>query len=177
VSHPPRPLGVSLAILAGVVLFTLLPLMQVCLLLNVQQHFLSFPERLPDDPEAVQPLASGVDILGGINSTTFVVQGITAIIFLVIAVFAWRGRPSYIRWVMVLVIPGITVFKFLYQAATTAQYNLSQGISSGDSLLGAFNNIQFVMEFLVMLYVAWYMNRAAARAFYRGSYAPPSQSG
>lgn len=164
--RPPRPLGVALAIFTSLFLFTLLPLMQIGMILVVQRHFssLEFPEGGP------QPIVVGGDFLG-VSPWAILAQALIAVIFAIILVFAWRGRPSFIRFVFVGSVIFLTLMKIaamLIQSSATQ--NLSEGISSLDSLVATFGSIQVVVELVVMIYVVWYLNRGPARAFYRGYY-------
>lgn len=166
--RPLRPLGVSLAVVASTFLFSILPLMQVALLLAIRSHFTSieFAENIP------QPIVTGGDILG-ISWESVIFQGIVAIIFLVIAIMAWRGKPAFMRLVLVGAVVILTAIKLMtIISQQLATQNLAFGTSSLDSILSSISTGQFVIEILVMLYVIWYMNRGPARAFYRGYYLP-----
>lgn len=173
-ARPPRPLGVSLAIITSILLFSVLPLIQVGLVMVVQQHFasLDFPEGGP------QPVAVGGDFLG-VAPMTLIVQSALALAFLGLAAMTWRGRPGRIRFIFVGTVVLLTIVKIAVQLVQALQAQaLTQGISSLDSLAAAFGRIQSGFEVLVMLYVVWYMNRGPARAFYRGHFldTPPASS-
>lgn len=162
--RPARPFGVTLAILSSLLLFTILPLMQVGIVLAVQQRFLNV--QLVDD--GIQPIALGGDFLG-FSPLLVILQTVLAFAFLVIAILAWRGRPSFIRFGLVLAVIVLS----LIQLATIVLPNLSavnleEGIDSGASVWEALGIGQFLSGLPVLLYVMWYMNRAPARAFYRG---------
>jgi hypothetical protein len=165
--HPGRPLGVSLAIFASVMLFTVFPLLFVAMVLIVKSHF----ENI--DFGGFEVYASGGDYLG-VSPVLLVIYTVVAITFFVIAVFAWRGRPSYMRYVMLVAVIILTLLSLglTIVAQTTGNQNLPQGISSLDSLMSSVSCGQFALSFLVTFYVAWYLNRGPARAFYRGYYLP-----
>ena len=93
--RPGRPLGVSLAILASVVLFSVFPLILVAMVLLVQEHFQNADFSLG----SFEPIAVGGDFLG-VSTENLAIQTILSLGFLVIALFAWRGRPASIRFVM-----------------------------------------------------------------------------
>src|SRR6185436_16147876 len=95
--HPPRPFGVTLAIIASLILFTIFPLLQVGMLLSVRLHF----SNISFQDDGLQPFAMGADFLGIPDSKIFL-QAIIALIFLIIAFFAWRGRPPFMRFVLML---------------------------------------------------------------------------
>jgi hypothetical protein len=171
--RPGRPLGVSLAIIASLLVFTISPLLQVGLLFVVRQHFVD--QSLPSIEG--EPVVSGGDIIG-IPASTLIIQAALAVIFLAAAVFAWRGRPSRMRFVLIVLVIIYTGIKFAtIISASMAQQNLQVGVSSLDSIMQSVSAGEFVTEFLVMLYVVWYMNRGPARAFYRGYYLPDPAAG
>jgi hypothetical protein len=158
---------VTLAVLASTVLFSLFPLMQVMLFLNVRQHFVS----QSFDPSYGDPIIAGADVLG-VPDTLLMFQGFVAIIFLVIAVMAWRGHPPQMRFVLMGAVLFLTILRFLMTVSPTPS-DPQSGYSSLDSILRLLNSTQFVLNLLVMLYVVWYLNRGPARAFYRGAYLTP----
>jgi hypothetical protein len=164
--RPGRPLGVTLAIFASVMLFTVFPLIIVAMVLIVASHF----SRI--DFGEMEIYASGGDFLG-VSPVGLVVQTVVAILFFVIAIFAWRGRPSYMRYVMAIAVILLTLFSLgVTIIQSSANQSFAQGTSSLDSLLGSVSCGQFVLSTLVSFYVIWYLNRGPARAFYRGYYLP-----
>lgn len=166
--RPGRPLGVSLAIFASVILYTLFPMALIAMVLIVQQHF----QNLDFSGSGIEPIAIGGDFIG-VNPVNLAIQAIVSLAFLVIAVFAWIGRPSSIRYVMLAAVVVMTLYS-LFQtiSQTLTQPGITQGISSLDALLGSVSCGQFALSTLVTLYVVWYLNRGPARAFYRGYYLP-----
>jgi hypothetical protein len=48
--------------------------------------------------------------------------------------------------------------------------SLEDGFTSADAIFDALRSGEVLLMLLVALYVVWYMNRAPARAFYRGYY-------
>jgi hypothetical protein len=168
VQRPPRPFGVTLAILASLILFTVFPLLQVGMLLVVQSHFAG----MTFDDAGLQPIVMGADILG-VPTSRVVIQATIAIVFLIIAFFAWRGRPPAMRFVLMLSCVALTLYSVI--SAILAQigtYTQEFGASSLDSILNSVAIGQFALGILVTLYVVWYLNRGPARAFYRGYYLP-----
>jgi hypothetical protein len=149
-------------------LFSVLPLLQVVMILLVQAHF----AQIDYSSVGGGPAASGGDLLG-VPTGSLLLQGTLALVFLVIGVFAWRGRPARIRFVMmgaVIIYTLIGVVGLVLQM--TAAPSLEQGISSIDSVWSALYLREFLGQLLVTLYVLWYLNRAPARAFFRGYYMP-----
>ena len=167
---PGRTLGLSLAILASVMLFSLLPLTQVALLMAIRNKIQQVDLPVPGETDPVTPIASGGDFIG-VSDANLVIQTIMAVIFLVIAICAWRGRPRWIRlamWVAVLVLTLITAVQTI--APMLSPPDFSQGFDSGASIAQALLSGRLLFSFLLALYVVWYMNRGPARAFYRGYY-------
>jgi hypothetical protein len=168
VERPGRPFGVSVAIVASAFLFTILPLMQIGAVLIVRRHFMNM--SFEDDQLGIEPFAIGGDFLGVQESSIFI-QAILSIIFLMIAIAAWRGRPPAIRFVLVASVFGLTLLKLVtIIGSSLSQPNFQAGMSSLDGLMRSLGTGQLMIDILVVLYVAWYMNRGPARAFYRGYY-------
>ncbi len=167
---PSRTLGLSLAIIASALLFSILPLMQVAWVLLIQARFQSVIGILPQTSSSPETdaLATGGD-LGGISMGGIVLQAVIALIFLVIAVMAWRGRPPQIRWIMLVAVLGLTAIGLWQSISTaTAPVDIQQGVDSGAAITRQLACGTIAMQTLIPLYVIWYMNRAPARAFYRG---------
>lgn len=162
---PGRPLGLSLAIMLSLMLFSCLPLTQATFIISLRQQFAGI-ELLPGGG------AAGGSI-EGVSDARLVLSMSLGVIFLVIALMAWRGRPQSIRrifvgsvLVMTLITIGLTV------AALNSTPTLTQGIDSSDTLADSLLVFQLVISVLVTLYVVWYVNRGPARAFFRGYYLP-----
>ncbi|GAB4518937.1 MAG: hypothetical protein OHK0046_27220 [Anaerolineae bacterium] len=174
--RPMRPFGVSLAIFVSVMLYSVLPLMQVGLVLLVANHFRNREDTLTlPSGEEITEFASGGDIIGGISDERVILQGILAVGFLVIAVLAWRGKPAYTRFLLmgaVLVMTAITILLTVLPALQSG----GRGVSGGslDAISLPVLCLQFTASVLVPLYVIWYLNRAPARAFYRGRAQEPN---
>ena len=166
--RPPRPFGVTLAIIASLILFTIFPLMEVGVLISVRLHF----STVTLSGGGPQPIAMGMDFLGIPDSKLFL-QAMIAIIFCIIAFLAWRGRRPFMRYVLMLACAGLTLYNILnVVVGQLSQPNLAAGVSSLDSILNSLSLGQFVISLLVTFYVVWYLNRGPARAFYRGYYLP-----
>lgn len=168
--RPGRTVGVSLAILASVMLFTVLPLLQIAMLLGIRYRFASVELPVPGETTNPVPMAVGGN-LSGVDDITLVVQVVMGVVFLVIAFFAWRGRPAWIRLALLAAVLLLTVVTVaLSVAPMLARPDMSQGVDSGADLMRVLLSSRLLMSILVAFYVAWYMNRGPARAFYRGYY-------
>lgn len=168
--RPGRPCGVTLAILLGVFLFSLLPLLQVGLVLAVRQHFAA----LDFSSDGPQPMAAGSNFLGSMTELELALQTALSLGFLIIGVLTWRGRPAAMRYVFALAVAALTAIK-LAALALRPSPGIQEGITSGDALFQSLSLGQFAIEMLVMVYIVWYMNRGPARAFFRGHYVARSR--
>jgi hypothetical protein len=166
--RPGRPLGLSLAIIISVMLFSILPIGQIIFFLVLRQRF-----------QNMEFLEGGGAIGGDMHfsDAALLWQFISGVVFLAIAIFAWRGKPSSMRYVLiaaVLILTTVTI------AATLISLNsvpdVQSGIDSGGSVQDSLLRARLVVTALVSLYVMWYVNRGPARAFYRGYYLPSPQS-
>jgi hypothetical protein len=151
-------------------LFTVLPLLQIALLLGIRYRFASVNLPIPGQETDALPMAVGSS-LTGVDDAALVAQAVLGVVFLLIAVFAWRGRPAWIRLAMLaavllltLVTIGLSVLPML------AKPDFDQGIDSGADLGRVLLSGRLLLSIGVAFYVAWYLNRGPARAFYRGSY-------
>jgi hypothetical protein len=164
---PGRTLGLSLAIASSVMLFTLLPLMQVAMVLIVQFRLQNIQPSLE---EGVAPIAIGGNYTGMPDVALFL-QTLLGLAFLIIAIFAWRGHPASIRKIMIGSVCALTLFTLIVSVLPLVfQPTLETGFDSGNSLSRSLSATRFVLSVLIPLYVVWYMSRGPARAFYRGYY-------
>ena len=164
--RPGRPFGVTLALIASACLFSILPLLQVGLILVVRQHFLNMEFQ----DTGLDMIAMGGDLLG-VAESSLILQTVLSLSFLLIVVFAWRGKPEAMRFILVAAVFLLTMIKLVSIVAPLfVQQNPQVGASSLDGLMRSLGTGQFIIELLVLVYVVWYMNRGPARAFYRGYY-------
>jgi len=166
--RPGRPLGLSLAIITSVMLFSLLPIAQVIIFIALRQRFqnLEFLE--------------GGGAIGGdlqVSDTALLLQVVGGLIFLVIGIFAWRGKPASSRYFLIL---GVIILTAITIGVTLISLNtppdIEFGVDSAKSLQDSLLRARLTVTALVALYVVWYVNRGPARAFYRGYYLPEPQS-
>ena len=160
---PGRPLGLSIAIVTSVMLFALLPLIQVLFYLSIKWRF--------QDIEFIEGGgATGVDIVG-LSDTTLLIQFAMAVLFLLIAVFAWRGKPTFMRYVFMLAVVLFTLVTLVTSIMSGQNQNEIEAMFDPVAALSnSLVRIRVIFSFLVMIYVLWYVNRGPARAFYRGYY-------
>ncbi len=172
-SKPPRPLGLSLALLSSVFLFSCIPLFLFVYNLQVQEYFRNrdFGITSPDGAP-VEPFFAGSDS-SLYDTEQFVPQAVFSAFFLVLAWFAWRGRPAWTRGAIVLAIVALMLYHavdilipLLSPPGPTLAFDSGEGV--GVSLQWG----RLLLTLLIPLYSIWYMNRGPARAFYRGYYLP-----
>lgn len=171
--RPRRPLGLSLAIIASALLFSILPLLQVGFVGLIQSRFaaLGSTEVTYPDGQTVTPLASGVEV-EIVNPTALIIQVVVSLVFLTIAVMTWVGRPRQIRYIFlaaVLTLAGLSIMTLIIQVLNPPTLQTT-GLSSGDDVGQRLRWSEILVSVLVPLYVVWYVNRAPARAFFRGYY-------
>lgn len=163
-----RTLGVSLAVIASALLFTVLPLIQVAMVLIVQARLSNLPAQLAAQQDVLgEPLFSGGDLLG-LSPVAVALQMVLALGFAPIAVLAWRGGRPSVRLLFIGAVLALTAISLLRAlAAALGQPTLEGGLDSGQALAQQAAACSLVWQAAIPLYVLWYMNRAPARAFFR----------
>lgn len=169
-TKPPRTLGIAFAILASVCLFSCLPLTQsVILYALASRSTLEFPEPSTVEGE-VTPVFQGNSLIG-LESPQLMIQTVLAVVFLIIGILAWRGKPPYIRLIFMAAVLLLSVgnIALLYSSLTTPP-DIAAGFDSGADIARQLNITYLCVSLAIPLYVIWYMSRGPARAFYRGHY-------
>jgi hypothetical protein len=165
-----RPLGLSIAFVAGMLLYSFLPLLQIALIVitGIRISGLQFVAPTVDGNDLVDAIAVGGDFLGA-SPASLILQAAAAVSFLVISVFAWNRRGSRIRAVYVVAVLAMTAFTL---ASTALRFavppTFTTGLDSGAMLQRQTAGCGLMIQLIVPLYVLWYVNRAPARAFFRG---------
>jgi len=156
---PKRPLGVSLAIITSVLIFTILPLLEVAFILSVD-NMMVFDEVG----------RSGMDIMGmdGFRQQ-MIPQAIFAIGFLIISILSWIGRPKIMRLVLSASIAIVGILTITQQVLPRLNANPTT-LDSSREVNQPILIFYLIMTILVTAYSVWYLNRWASRAFYRGHY-------
>jgi len=168
VLKPRRPFGVTLAIIFGVLFYSVIPLLQIGLLLRLEY----LVRRAGDNssPFGTQTISGG-NFRGDISDERLIFQVVMALLFLVVAFFAWYGKPKFMRFVYMLAILALTGVTLVLSVLPDDGVGISG--SSLDSFLACVQTGWLIVSaFLFPLYVIWYLNRAPARAFYRGYFLP-----
>jgi hypothetical protein len=172
--RPGRPLGLSLAILATSCLFSVMPLFQLVLDLLVSEHLNrvinEWTMPFGEDGGEVEPVFAGVEaqFLGDGQSVALAALGLG---FLGVAWIAWRGRPRWGRLIFFgAVLTLDVIYGWLLIQAILAPVDPSQGFDSSQEIVRSSYVVYLVSVIVITVYLLWYMNRAPARAFYRGYY-------
>ncbi|MBE2270699.1 MAG: hypothetical protein IAE80_20845 [Anaerolinea sp.] len=167
---PPRTVGLSFAILAGVMWFALLPLLEIATSVLIQYRVNSIEIPVTPQGDTAAPIASGGELLG-ITTLGVGAQLATSLGFLVIAALAWRGRPRWIRGAMIAAVLLLLIWTTINAyTAMSAIPDIRAGFDSGMEVGRSLAFGRLVIGALIALYMLWYMNRGPARAFYRGYY-------
>lgn len=169
--RPGRPFGLTLAIFATTLMYSIVPITQLGFNLLVMNHFNNLDLNMPWSG-GDEVIFAGADA-NIVSVRDILLVGGVGIGFLVIAIFAYRGRPAWSRHLLfysVLVLNAVYLVTILSNILRPS--DLSQGFTSADDFFRSTELGYLVMMSLVTLYLIWYMNRAPARAFYRGYYLP-----
>jgi hypothetical protein len=158
---PQRPFGISLAIIVCFLIFVVLPLLEVLFIISVD-NMMIFDEVG----------RSGINIIGVDKFRQQMIwQAILAISFLILIIMAWLGRPPVIRLIFsgaIGIMGLLTIFAQIIPRLDATPTVLDSSRDVNQPILIFY----LVMTILITLYSVWYLNRWAARAFYRGYYLP-----
>jgi hypothetical protein len=172
---PQRTLGISLAILLSVVVYTVLPLIFVTFTLILQSRI----RRTNITVGVNDPMVIGGSVgFVSISPIELVLWSLVAVIFLGIALRAWRGKPSTIRYAFmgsVIISPIIYAGLWLFRTYRDNQVIAESGAFASNNPFTAICSSAAILPILITVYVVWYMNRGPARAFYRGYYLDASE--
>ncbi len=160
-SKPKRPFGVSLAILTGVTVFAILPL-----LITVLFIYLNNRVYLEGDGSF-----SGLTFLG-LSTPSVGTYTAAAILFLGVAFFAWRGRPAAMRFIFPLAVFIMAILMSVLVGVAGSSTGFQAGIDSAETARQVFREGYVIVILLVVVYISWFFNRWSARAYYRGYYTP-----
>ena len=158
---PKRPFGVSLAIATSFLIFVALPLIEVFFIISVD-NMMIFDEVG----------RSGINVIGIEKyGSQMIWQVALAIGFCILIIIAWIGRPSVIRLIFsgaVGLMGVLTIVAQIMPRLTSSSTVLDSSRDINQPVL----TIYLIVTILITLYSVWYLNRWAARAFYRGYYLP-----
>ena len=107
-----RPFGVSLAIVVSLILFSFIPLLQVFFTLYIRTQMGDSGMQIGGSGDAI----GGALGIASITNVQLLLRGVPALLYVGVAVMAWRGRPPVARYVM----SGAVVVLWLYGDGLTA---------------------------------------------------------
>jgi hypothetical protein len=143
-----RPLGLTIGILAAFVLFGFWQIIKfyIAYRLNAGQ---------------------GNFIVGGFPYDTWTkAGGIAGVLIMTCAIFAWMGKPSFMRWgfqILVLVSGFLLIGESFYRLYGPTDI---VGMGSLNDVASDTAKCLIPTQLGTLIYVLWFMNRAPARAFY-----------
>lgn len=166
---PPRTLGISLAIILGLVAYTLIPMIRVVFTWVVRQRI----REAGFNMGGADALGGGMVGFAGVTNIELLLRMVPALLFIGIAALAWRGKPAIMRLVTVAAVVMLTFWNSaldVWKIWQSRQIDGADGFYAEPSLLAAYQPALFGFLSIVMLYTVWYLNRGPARAFFRGYY-------
>jgi hypothetical protein len=149
-----------------------MPLTLVLMYVRAQSRFNDIDWTFEYQGEDFSPYFSGSNVTNFDNSG-LIILGVIGVTFFVICVLAWVGRPRWIRYALLFSVLSMDIFfgvTILGSMLTSS--SASQGMTSGDGIIRSSQVGYVLLAILATLYLVWYINRAPARAFYRGYYLP-----
>ena len=154
---PRRPFGVMLALVGGVFVFSIIPSLMIGTLMYLANY-------VQNDVEGG---ISGIEFSGA-NFQPLLVPLVLAFVYLVLAIWAWRGKPPVARFVFPLVTAVYCIVT--WGLLTIPQANGPEVFDSASDMAQTASTIYIFAMIGVTVYIGWFMNRWSARAFYRGYY-------
>ena len=158
---PRRPFGLSIALITSSLIFSFVPLTEVFITLSLASYRFS----------AGGGSLSGIDVIG-FNPISPLLQFGVSILFLAVALLAWRGHPRWMRYAFQGAVLLCTAYMLGLRILPSlfAPLDLSVGVDSAREATLAYLRGQLLIVLLTSLYSLWFSNRWSARAFYRGYY-------
>jgi hypothetical protein len=163
--QPSRTIGISLAVMLGIMFYTVIPIIQIGFTLYIRSSTNGFEASV----------GGNIDPIGGpygftaISDFELLIRIIPAILYLLFAIMAWRGKPHSMRYIIVMTAILIFGWHCLLTYLRVRSYQ-EAGIFASTLYEDRLQNTYLMMMGLTTLYIAWYLNRAPARAFFRGYY-------
>lgn len=154
IGKPRRPFGLTLAMIAAVMLFTLLPLIEVLFVFAMN--------------EVLVPLEAGGMIGGsviGFNLRPLLVQMGVSLAFLFLTLVAARGKIAAMGWLYPLAVVVVGTGFLLLRVLPAPE-----GIDSLTAVRQTLVSCGFWLIVGLMLFTVWFCRRWSVQAFYRGYY-------
>ncbi|MFQ3645877.1 MAG: hypothetical protein SNJ54_00875 [Anaerolineae bacterium] len=159
---PRRPFGLTLAILAAWLFYTVIPLSITGLIFYINRYVYR---------DQASGMTSGM-ALTNFQVLPFTVVIAAAVLMAFVGLFTWIGRPAAMRYVFPALVFSYTLITLLgvLLPLITAQPTLLEGADSGYRVFEALFSGYTGMTLLLTIYTLWFCNRWSARAFFRGYY-------
>lgn len=159
---PRRPFGLTLAMVAAVVTFTVVPLIEVLFVFAIQEVRVSVESG---------GMMGGAFI--GFTIMPLLVQMLVSIVFFFITLVAARGKPARMQWVYPLVVVVVGVGFLLLRVLPISS---SSSPEAGYDSLMVFRQTVLNCGLWIILgiigFTVWFSRRWSVRAFFRGYYTP-----
>lgn len=161
-TKPSRPFGLTLAILAAWLFYTVIPLAITGLIFYINSYVYR---------DQTNGMTSGM-ALTNFQVLPFTVVIAAAVLMAFVGLFAWMGRPSAMRFVFPALVFSYTLITLLgvLLPLITTQPTLLEGADSGQRVFEVLFSGYTGMTLLLTIYTLWFCNRWSARAFFRGYY-------
>lgn len=159
---PPRTIGISLAILLVVVFFSLFPFIQTGYKLILQDRIRQSQVIVGSNFHLTTP----IDEISQSSLIGLVSEIIPPIVFFILCFLTWLGKPSYIRHIFWIAVVSWVVGMWVRLYAVKED----EALFASNGFIHTIQIIYAIFSSIVGLYVVWYINRAPARAFFRGYY-------
>lgn len=114
--------------------------------------------------EAMAGTGENLGSVGARLSGAGALQLIFSLVFAIVMVFAWRGRPPWIRWM----VAGLVLFQAIVVLVHGIQILNTPPTNSAEQVTRSVQPVMMVGAVLLALFVSWYFNRAPAVAFFTG---------
>ncbi|MFZ4828393.1 MAG: hypothetical protein ACOYLB_13655 [Phototrophicaceae bacterium] len=159
---PPRTLGINLAIILSVLFFTAFPFIHTGYSLILQDHMRDSQVLVGSNFNLAPPIPSITE-----NAyVNLVFEIFIPLGFFALCAITWIGKPTYIRHIFSVGVVWMMVRMWL--RLYVIQEDGALFISNG--FIHTLQTAYAIFSSLVGVYVLWYINRAPARAFFRGYY-------
>jgi len=158
---PGRPFGLTLALIGIIIIYTILPMIPVIFTFLINDYTILQGGQI----------AAGIQI-PRLDATPLIIQTFISVGLLIIAIFAWFGRPRFIRHILTgaLSLLAVAMLVALVLPALTTPPDITQGIDSTDQLQAPLLIGYSVLLMGMTLYALWFVNRWSSRAYFRGYY-------
>lgn len=161
-AKPTRPFGLTLAIVAVVVIYAVLPLVAVAFVIYLENVMVS----------GIQGGFVGIDM--NISLMALAIPAIVAAVLLLESILTWRGLRwmRYIFPFSVLLYTLVLVAGYVLPLLSTPGTPALSGVDSTTQYQAPLVSAYMLVGVLMTVYVVWFTQRWSSVAFFRGYYTP-----